>query len=85
MTTVTFLAVNGIELSVAPDEGLEFMLEVAAGAASVEHAARWINERMTPLSEYTTATRARCRAERYEPMALCRSCCSPERERIVSL
>lgn len=51
MTTVTFLEVNGIELSVAPDEGLEFMLEVAAGAASVEHAARWINERMTPLSE----------------------------------
>jgi death-on-curing protein len=44
-TTVTFLALNGIELSVDPDEAVEFMLSVAAGTIDVKRATEWIESR----------------------------------------
>ena len=43
--TVTFLALNGIELSVDPDDAVEFMLSIAEGTLDVRHATEWIESR----------------------------------------
>lgn len=43
--TVTFLAINGIELAVAPDDAVEFMLAVAAGSIDEAQATEWITNR----------------------------------------
>ncbi|CAB4624978.1 unannotated protein [freshwater metagenome] len=48
--TVTFLAINGIELAADPDDAVEFMLAVAAGTIDVEQATEWIETRADPLS-----------------------------------
>ena len=48
--TVTFLAINGIELAADPDHAVEFMLAVAAGTIDVEQATEWIETRADPLS-----------------------------------
>ena len=48
--TVTFLAINGIELAADPDDAVEFMLAIAAGTIDVEQATEWIETRADPLS-----------------------------------
>ena len=46
--TVTFLAINGIELAADPDDAVEFMLAVAAGTIEVTQATEWIESRAGP-------------------------------------
>lgn len=46
--TVTFLAINGIELAADPDDAVEFMLAVAAGTIDVAQATEWIDKRAEP-------------------------------------
>jgi death-on-curing protein len=41
-STVTFLAVNGIELTADPDDAVEFMLGVAAGTIDEQQCTEWI-------------------------------------------
>ncbi len=49
-STVTFLAINGIELAADPDDAVEFMFAVAAGTIDVAQATEWIETRAAPLS-----------------------------------
>ncbi len=46
--TVTFLAINGIELAANPDDAVEFMLAVAAGTIEEQRAAEWIETHADP-------------------------------------
>lgn len=46
--TVTFLAINGIELAVDPDDAVEFMVGVAAGSIDEAQASEWIETRADP-------------------------------------
>lgn len=41
--TVTFLAINGINLEADPDETVEFMLGVAAGTLDEQQCTEWID------------------------------------------
>jgi death-on-curing protein len=41
-STVTFLAINGIELTADPDDAVEFMLGVAAGTIDEQQCTEWI-------------------------------------------
>lgn len=49
-STVTFLAINGIELNAEPDDAVEFMLAVAAGTIEVRHVTEWITTHSVPRS-----------------------------------
>lgn len=40
--TVTFLALNGIDLTADPDDAVEFMLSVAAGTIDILRCTEWI-------------------------------------------
>lgn len=46
--TVTFLAINGIEVVTDPDDAVEFMFAVAAGTIDVAQATEWIDKRADP-------------------------------------
>lgn len=46
--TVTFLAINGIELATDPDDAVEFMFAVAAGSIDEAQATEWIEKRADP-------------------------------------
>jgi len=48
--TVTFLALNEIELSAEPDDAVAFMLAVAVGTIDVQHATAWIEMHAKPPS-----------------------------------